>query len=58
MSQQMGDTVGDDAGFAAARSRQNEQRALDVLDRGALFGIELGEPELGSGLGAGGHTLF
>ena len=34
------DAVGDDAGFAAARAGQNQQRPFRVLDRFALLGVQ------------------
>jgi len=36
---QIGDAVGDDARFAAARSRQNQDRALRVFNGGTLLRI-------------------
>ena len=46
---QVRDAVGDDAGLAAARARQDEQRAVHVKDRLLLHGVEPGEegPDLG-----------
>ena len=35
--------MGDDARLARTRAGQDQQRAIDVLDRGALFGVEGGE---------------
>ena len=43
MGDEMGNTMSDDASLAAAGAGENEQRALDMLDRGALLGIEIGE---------------
>jgi hypothetical protein len=39
----VGDAVGDDPRFAAARSGEDQQRALGGLDREALLGIQLAE---------------
>jgi hypothetical protein len=36
--QQVADAMGDDAGFAAPRPGQNQQRAVDVLDGLTLGG--------------------
>jgi hypothetical protein len=36
----MGDAVGKDSGFAAARSGDHEQRAVAVLDGASLLGIQ------------------
>ena len=35
--------MGEDAGLAAARPGEDEQRPVAVLDGGALFGVEGGE---------------
>jgi hypothetical protein len=43
MGNEMSDTMRDDASLAAAGAGENQQRALDMLDRGALLGIEFGE---------------
>ena len=43
LAHQAGDPVGQDAGLAAARARQHQQRAVAVENRLALGGIEAGE---------------
>jgi hypothetical protein len=47
---QMGYSIGDDAGLAAARPGQNKQRPLGLFHRGALLDIELVEQILHAGL--------
>ena len=38
--------AGDDAGFAGPRPGQNQERPLSSLNRGSLFGIQVGEERL------------
>ena len=40
---QIGDFLGDDAGFAAAGTGQDQQGAVDVANSLALFGVESGQ---------------
>ena len=47
---QVGDSIGNDAGLAATGPRQNKQRPFGLLHRGALLDIQLVEQILHAGL--------
>ncbi len=48
--EQIADALGDDAGLARARAGHDDQRAVAVLRRGALLGIELNARRRGAGM--------
>ena len=56
LADEPGDAVGDDAGLARSGAGEDEQRAFGGLDRGALFGIEMGEERM-QGAGPAGRFL-
>lgn len=40
--EEIGDTVGDDAGFSGAGARKDKHRPFERSDRASLFGIKVG----------------
>ena len=62
LGDEVGDAAGDDAGFAGAGAGEDEQGAVDVVDGGALLGVQAAEIEGqqagGLGLVGGAHGRF
>ena len=59
---EIGDAAGDDAGLAGAGAGEDEQGAVDVVDGGALLGVQTAEIERheagGRGVVGGAHGRF